>query len=386
MGALAKVANNRRRPTPPQRARQSAPPPGKMGAAESVPNPDARTLKAMELIDIGAGELALFWRHFRKADKEMLGSIEIDAFYALFDSKRSIFGDGIFEINGIAHGATIDFGEYLTAVVMYCLFEPPEILRFCMYIFDRDKNGFIEKEELLLMLRVLYHVTPPDDLSGTVSAALDAMAFHPDGRVDFEELREFHTRFPNLLYPAFRLQLMMITETMGQRWWDRKKRYLHTEKVRKKMIDEVSIRKEHTRLVKLREKRVRKKMGILRYFCCPHLRKGYRTLFPIDDADALRKKTAGHIEMEERKKDEIARRISELASKPAPTRGWAAYQAKKARLEYTAEIKRKRAQKEGKADGGNGAGGADRKPRSMTDRERRMAKRRARKIAQAGAP
>ena len=32
-------------------------------------------------------------------------------------------------------------GEFLHAVVTYCLFEQDEMLRFCFYIFDKDKNG-----------------------------------------------------------------------------------------------------------------------------------------------------------------------------------------------------------------------------------------------------
>ena len=39
--------------------------------------------------------------------------------------------------------------------------------------------------------------------------------------------------------------------------------------------------KEHSRLLKLREKRVRKKMGVLRYLCCPAQRAAFRKLFPI---------------------------------------------------------------------------------------------------------
>ena len=37
------------------------------------------------------------------------------------------------------------------------------------------------------------------------------------------------------------------------------------------------------------EKRVRKKMGFLRYFCCPAQRATFRNLFPIDDAEAEQK-------------------------------------------------------------------------------------------------
>ena len=43
----------------------------------------------------------------------------------------------------------IDFGEFVAAITTFCFFEIPEILQFCFYVFDRDKNGFITQEEMV---------------------------------------------------------------------------------------------------------------------------------------------------------------------------------------------------------------------------------------------
>lgn len=305
-----------------------------MGAAESVPNPDNKTLAMMEVINIGVPELAVFWAHFRTGDKELAGSIDIDMFYTLFHVKRSIFGDGIFELVDIHLTDEIDFGEYLTAVVTYCLFEPPEILRFCFYIFDRDKNGYIEKDEIMLFLRVIYHIVPPDDFDGNTRSALEKIDWNADGKVSWDEFNEVHRLFPALFFPAFRIQQNMIVETMGQRWWDKKKRYLYEEKVRKEMIDQLTVRKEHMRLVKLREKRVRKKMGFLRYFCCPAQRATFRNLFPIDDAEAEQKLSEAEAAQQRARQREIERRIMELNARNPETAAWKEYQARNVRREY----------------------------------------------------
>ncbi|KAJ1454062.1 hypothetical protein M885DRAFT_522568 [Pelagophyceae sp. CCMP2097] len=339
-----------------------------MGASESVPNPDQRTLKAMEQINIGIKELGVFWRHFRKGDKDLTGTVDIDTFYGLFDEQRSIFGDGIFDINDITRTDTLDFGEYMTAVVMYCLFEPPEILRFCMFIFDRDKNGYMEKEEILLMLRILYKITPPGGFKGNIALALAKIDWHPDGKVDWKEFNEIHHDFPSLFHPAFRIQLSMINETMGQRWWDRKKRQLFDEKVRKAMIEQLSARKEHGRLVKLREKRVRKKMGVFRYFLCPGQRKMYRDLFPIDDVEADRKLNEMELAEQKKRQREIERRIRELRAKNPETHAWHEYKKRKARKDYAASKVTE----------------APRERRSLVDRDRKMRRRRG-KVADAQA-
>ena len=305
-----------------------------MGAAESVPNPDHRTLRMMEFMQIGVKELGVFWKHFRKGDKEMLGVIQLDDFYELFHEKRSIFGDGLFDLTDIHHAEELDFGEYLVAVITYCLFEPQEILRFCFYIFDRDKNGYIMREELELMLRVLYHIVPPDEFTGNTRNALDLLEFHDDEKVDWREFNRFHVLFPALFYPAFRMQDTMIKMTMGQRWWDKKKRILYNEKVRRDMIDQLALRKEHNRLLKLREKRVRKNMGLLRYMCCPAQRAAFRKLFPVDDAEAERSLSEAELQAQKAKQREVERRLRELDAKNPETPAYKDYQKRKTRIEY----------------------------------------------------
>ena len=39
----------------------------------------------------------------------------------------------------------VEFGEFLQAIVTYCLFETMEILKMCFFIYDRDKNGYVEQ-------------------------------------------------------------------------------------------------------------------------------------------------------------------------------------------------------------------------------------------------
>ena len=165
--------------------------------AGTVPVPDKRATKAMEFIGIGTRELAVFWRRFRRGDKKLRGIVTVDAFFKLFGEKRSIFGEGIFELLDINIAKTddIDFGKFMDAVVTYCLFEPEEILRFCFYVFDRDKNGYIDKEDMLLILRVLHRVEATDNFDGNIRNALQKMDFDHDGKVDWGEFRKFHSHF-----------------------------------------------------------------------------------------------------------------------------------------------------------------------------------------------
>ena len=49
----------------------------------------------------------------------------------------------------------IDFGQFVLMMVTYALFETVEILKFCFFMFDKDKNGFIHKDEFVLFVEMI---------------------------------------------------------------------------------------------------------------------------------------------------------------------------------------------------------------------------------------
>ena len=310
-----------------------------MGAVESIPNPDARTLRTMEFAGIQLKDVAKFWKKFRRFDKNLSGTIDIDEFYNLIHEKRSIFGDGLFELIDVNHSGALDFGEFFQAIVTYCLFEKTEVLKYCFYIFDRDKNGYIERDELKIMINVLYHISPPDEVTGNTKTAIEKLDINGDGKIDFDEFMNFNRLFPALFHPAFRIQTNMMVCTMGYRWWDARKRHLHNERERKRMMDEISSRKEYMRLLKLRDRKVRKKMGLLRYALCKDQRAEYEKLFPIDD-DGNDGPSESEIEAMRKKQREIERRLAELAVKNPETDEWKAYVQKRDKTRVM-EIKKK---------------------------------------------
>ena len=84
-----------------------------MGGSESVPAPDLRVRRAMALGKLDMKDVGQFWKKFRKLDKEMRGNIDIEDYYDSIEERRSIYGDGIFELLDINHAGTITFGEFL---------------------------------------------------------------------------------------------------------------------------------------------------------------------------------------------------------------------------------------------------------------------------------
>lgn len=62
-------------------------------------------------------------------------------------------------------------------------------------------------DELKLLADMLYDVDPKKGPSGNTRIALNKVPLQADGKIEFWELQLFHAAFPNLLYPAFRLQV-----------------------------------------------------------------------------------------------------------------------------------------------------------------------------------
>ena len=113
-----------------------------MGSTWSVqPDGDPRLAKAMKTFMLTSGELGSLKETFNGLDKNRTGYIDMDDFFKSIDYKRNSYTDGFMDLLGIENDEPVlSFTDYVLVVCSYCLFEVPEILRFCMFIFDQDKQ------------------------------------------------------------------------------------------------------------------------------------------------------------------------------------------------------------------------------------------------------
>ncbi|KAG7382295.1 Sphingosine kinase 2, partial [Phytophthora boehmeriae] len=221
------------------------------------------------------------------------GTIDRTEFYASIDEKHSEFGDAIFALIDEDSSGVLDFSEYVEALGKFCLLSKEDMLKFCFNVFDNDKNGTIEGEELTHLVEILHQ----DDQTSNMKQALRTFDFNGDGKIDFSEFKQLNTQFPSLLYPAFRIQQNMRIFTLGEKWWERKIQELAMEKNEKlaqtqavenveDMTDEALQAKkaeiESLAKMKRQEQAVRIRMGCMYYTCCPCRRK----LYIIDDNES----------------------------------------------------------------------------------------------------
>ena len=80
-----------------------------------------------------------------------------DFFVKFLEETRTFFGDAMFNLIECENDEVVTFGEFVDATTTFCLFEGNDILKLCFNIFDTEKTGFIDKEELKHFLLMLHN-------------------------------------------------------------------------------------------------------------------------------------------------------------------------------------------------------------------------------------
>ena len=252
----------------------------------------------------------------------------------------------MFELLDINHAGTITFGEFIQCIVVMCLFEKDEVMKFCFYVFDKDKNGYVEKAELDTMLHVFHHVGAGEKLKGNPKKARGTLKLPDDAKVEFQEVEKIAEKFPSLWYPSLRIQNNMMVHYMGEGWWIKKKRQLQDLKDLKARRKAEKALEAEAKFERLRQRKIRKKMGLMKYYSCPWNRKQWDKMFPRHMADASTALSAEELAALRKKAREEAKRLEELLIKNPETQEWRNYC-----IEKDKKLKIKLVKEKAEADG-----------------------------------
>ena len=252
-------------------------------------------------------DIRVLWHMFKKHDKERRSIIAISDFYdKIVFVPRTIFCDGLFDLIEAADSESIDFGEFVAAVTTYCFFEIPEVLKFCFFVFDRDKKGFITQEEMRLFVDAMHG----NEMSTNVEFALDNLKYRKDGKFDFEEFKGMHHLYPSVLFPAFRLQNAMMQAMGGEQFWESKKLELSMQKEDERKREANREAREKAEAYKYREDQVRRHMGSIKYYLMPKNRAKYYEVYPLPKKYRV-------MEEQERARAKREKQLAEMRKKKA---------------------------------------------------------------------
>lgn len=153
-----------------------------------------------------------------------------------------------------------------------------EMARFVFWQFDKEKrSNTIEKQELEFFLEMCHN---DSGIKGNVRTALNNLTYEED-KLTFESFQTFLQSYPNILYPAFRLQQNMKLNVMGETWWEHKRKSLQEDRNTLDARAERKRQKEEHRLLRERRRIIQSQMGLLSYCFNNERRKHYEKVHPL---------------------------------------------------------------------------------------------------------
>lgn len=152
-------------------------------------------------------EVEKLWRKFEKISNSETQDyqINISEFQRALGLRSKGFAERVFAAFDTDSSQEISFKEFVIGLsVMSPRATMNEKAKFCFDVFDIDKNGYIEKDELLIVLRESLGENSsvkisPVQLTKIVNATYKKMDKNGDGRIDFEEFTEEAMKNPVIL-------------------------------------------------------------------------------------------------------------------------------------------------------------------------------------------
>merc|ERR1719198_1947920 len=148
------------------------------------------------------------------------------------------------------------------------------MIKFCFQVFDTDKSGYIDEEELKNLVRML-HVA---GVVVNIKKALYQYDKDQDGQISYDEFEHMCNIYPKLLFPAYRIQESIRKYTLGEKWYfdqtrkSSKAKQQAYESARAKRIAEEKQRQRDLKLQRKQEKeaiaRERERRGETNMVCC----------------------------------------------------------------------------------------------------------------------
>jgi Ca2+-binding EF-hand superfamily protein len=80
------------------------------------------------------------------------------------------------------------------------------MVKIVFFMFDKNKNGDINKDDMIEFLKILHNESSSHTLKKNIKTALNSFKVKRDGTVGFLPVVHWCRVFPSVMEPAFRLQ------------------------------------------------------------------------------------------------------------------------------------------------------------------------------------
>jgi len=152
-------------------------------------------------------EIKRLHSHFQSISNSIQndGVIDIAEFQQALGLKNSAFAERIFRVFDMNKDDVINFKEFVCGLSVFCSKGTvDEKLALSFKLYDRDEDGFIDKSELMSMLRaimfdnMLFQLSD-DHIRALVDSTFTEADVNGDGLISFEEYKVLVNKHPTIL-------------------------------------------------------------------------------------------------------------------------------------------------------------------------------------------
>jgi len=267
-------------------------------AGGRAPVPSERMDRVIAMADLKRAHLNRFWKYYRQADTHFQGAITLAQYYSWLSEEQTKFADGVFELVDTPDmhvpGKKLNFDDFAAVLTTYCMFAEEEVLRYCFYLYDLDKHGYLEEEEVIDLVNTLHAgaggAGGEAALNSNLMAILEQDVGGDDHRVTWPEFQAMNKKFPQLLFPAFRLQQAMMRVTFGEHFWAARRSAMESRRNEEAMQGETWRLRKERKVERARRRALRRHAGVVLgslYLLVDVRERGAGAALPLVDNAAL---------------------------------------------------------------------------------------------------
>lgn len=197
---------------------------------KQVPPFKEADMDMLRSINVGEHELGKLWGKFHEIDVDCNGFWTVNEFFRLIQEQKMsmrapILNQLFFVSDGRCDGS-LDFQDFAVSICSFCALSKEEVLQFLFMIVDDDRNGRIEKEELL----TFFSFVPPEAQEFhdrmpmfplNNKNALDKFRGGKWKYLEFDGLAQLCERFPYISYAVYHVQDLFRQRLLGHRFWNK---------------------------------------------------------------------------------------------------------------------------------------------------------------------
>lgn len=153
---------------------------------------------------IKPSQIRKIYQRFQEIDVDKSGCIEYDEFLMALDIDDNKTSRQMFRVFDMDDSQSIELKEFIVVLSRYTTAAKSEKLKFAFMMFDEDGSGFIEKNELITMLRASFVVEGYSDqqLEEKANMVFEFLGMEPDGQISYEDFLKLSSAKNGLIYPV----------------------------------------------------------------------------------------------------------------------------------------------------------------------------------------